>query len=163
MASGGKVEKRKRGNLTVAQKLELIKMLEHGASVKRVCEEYGVKKQTVSDIRKAKSKLTEYALKYSVDGYSSKSGSVAARKHMKTGNQKELDEAVYKWYVQQKACGNKVSSETIRNACEQLSKHLGIECSASDGWLWRFRNRHGLRDTQVRGEAGGADAAGAEV
>ena len=44
-------------------------------------------------------------MKYSVDGYSSKSGSVAARKHMKIGNQKELDEAVYKWYVQQKACG----------------------------------------------------------
>ena len=32
-------------NLTVAQKLELIKMLESGVSVKRVCEEYGVIKQ----------------------------------------------------------------------------------------------------------------------
>ena len=82
---------------------------------------------------------------------------------MKIGNQKELDEAVYKWYVQQKAFGTKVTSETIRNACEQLRKHLGIECSASDGWLWRFRNRHGLRDTQLWGEAGGADTAGAEV
>ena len=65
--------------------------------------------------------------------------------------------------MQQKACDTKVTSETIRNACEQLSKHLGIECSASDGWLWRFRNRHGLCDTQVRGEAGSADTAGAEV
>ena len=47
--------------------------------------------------------------------------------------------------------------------CEQLSKHLGIECNASDGWLWGFHDRHGLRDTQLRGEAGGADTAGAEV
>ena len=31
------------------------------------------------------------------------------------------------------------------------------------GWLWRFRNRHGLRDAQLRSEAGGADIAGAEV
>ena len=51
---------------------------------------------------------------------------------MKSGNQK-LDETVYKWYVQQKTFGTKVTSETIRNVCEQLSKHLGIECSASDG------------------------------
>ena len=35
----------KRVNLTVAQKLELIKSLESGASVKCVYEEYGVKKK----------------------------------------------------------------------------------------------------------------------
>ena len=68
--------------------------------MKQVCEEYGVKKKTVSDICKAKSKLTEYAVMYSVDGYSSKSGSLAVRKHMKIDNQKELNEAMYKWYVQ---------------------------------------------------------------
>ena len=70
---------------------------------------------------------------------------------------------MYKWYVQQKAFGTEVTSEIMRNACEQLSKHLSIKCSASDVWLWRFRNRHGLRDTQLRGEAGGADTASAEV
>ena len=43
MSSGGKVEKGKMVNLTVAQKFELIKMLESGASVNWVCEEYGVK------------------------------------------------------------------------------------------------------------------------
>ena len=37
----------------------------------------------------------------------------------------------------------------------------GIKCSVSDGWLWRFHNRHGLHDTQLRGEAGSADTAGA--
>ena len=69
-------------------------MLESGVSVKRVCEEYGVKKQTLSDIRRQKEKLTQYSLKYSVDGYANKSGSSVLRKHMKVGNQKELDEAV---------------------------------------------------------------------
>ena len=58
-----------------------------------------------------------------------------ARKHMKTGGNQELDEAVFKWYMQQKARGTQVTSESIRNACEQLGKRPGIECSASDGWL----------------------------
>ena len=31
-----------------------------------VCDEYGVKKQTVSDIRRSKNKLTSYAMKFDV-------------------------------------------------------------------------------------------------
>ncbi|KAG0722631.1 Retrovirus-related Pol polyprotein from type-1 retrotransposable element R2 [Chionoecetes opilio] len=58
-------DKRKRVNLSTAEKLELIKKVESG-----VCVEYGVKKQTVSDIRKAKDKLREYAVKFNVDARS---------------------------------------------------------------------------------------------
>ena len=61
-----KSRKAEKVNLTVAQKLELIRKLESVGSVNSVCEEYGIKR-TVSDARKSKSKLTEYALKYSVD------------------------------------------------------------------------------------------------
>lgn len=160
-SSGGKV-KWKRVNLTVTQKLELIRKLENGVSVKHVCEEYGVKKQTVSDIRKAKAKLTEYALKYSVDGCTTKSGAGTPRKHMKVGHQ-DLNEAVYKWYVQQKACGNTVTGNTLRNACQYFSRHLGVHCIASNGWLWRFRNQHGLRDVIVPCEANCAGTASAAL
>ena len=79
-------EKRKRVNLSVVQKLELIKNIENGASVAGVCEQYGIKKQTVSDIRKSKEKLMKYVASYCVDALSSKSGKVKTRKHMKTGN-----------------------------------------------------------------------------
>ena len=65
--------------------------------------------------------------------------------------------------MQQKACDTKVTYESIRNACEQFSKHLGIECSVSNGWLWYFCNQHRLCDIQVRIEAGSVDTADAEV
>ena len=48
---GRRGEKRKCTNLTISAKLELLKKLDSGYSVAKVCEEYGVKKQTVSDIR----------------------------------------------------------------------------------------------------------------
>ncbi|KAG7158270.1 Tigger transposable element-derived protein 7-like 37 [Homarus americanus] len=76
---GSNTLKRKYVTISVNQKLELIRKLEAGASVARVCDEYGVKKQTVSDIRKAKDKLTAFSLKYNVDAIS-KSSSVGARK-----------------------------------------------------------------------------------
>lgn len=62
--------KRKRVSLSVNQKLELIKKLEAGATVAHVCEEYGVKKQTVSDIRKAKDKLTVFSLTFRLNSTS---------------------------------------------------------------------------------------------
>lgn len=75
-------------NLAVAQKFELIKKLESGVLFS------GCKKLTVSDTCKANSKVNQHAVKYSVEGYSSKSGSVVACRHMKICNQ-ELGEAVY--------------------------------------------------------------------
>lgn len=163
MASRESGVKRKRVNLSVAQKLELIKKLESGVSVTRVCDEYGVKKQTVSDIRKSKVKLQEYALKFSIDGSGSKSAGFSARKHMKPAKSQDLDEAVYKWYVQERSVGVKVRAVEIASAATDLAEHLAIpNFKASDGWLWRFRKRHGLTNLKTRGEAGSADAASVE-
>ena len=45
---------RKRVNSSVVKKLELIKDIENGATAKKVCEKYEVKRQMVSDIRKSR-------------------------------------------------------------------------------------------------------------
>ncbi|KAG7160293.1 Tigger transposable element-derived protein 7-like 40, partial [Homarus americanus] len=141
---GSNTPKRKYVTLSVNQKLELIKKLEAGASVARVCDEYGVKKQTVSDIRKAKDKLTAFSLKYTVDA-NSKSSSVGARKHMRVAKDTNLEEAVTKWFMQQRSCGNVIRGVEIQAAAAELASHMDIEnFEASDWWLWRFRNRHGM-------------------
>ncbi|KAG7157478.1 E3 ubiquitin-protein ligase synoviolin-like 1 [Homarus americanus] len=128
----------------LAEKLELIRKLEAGAWVSRVCDEYGVKKQTVSDIRKAKDKLIAFSLKYNVDA-TSKSSSVGARKSMRVAKDTNFEVAVTKWFVQQRSCGNVVRGVEIQAAAVKLASHMGIEnFEASDGWLWRFRNRHGM-------------------
>ncbi|KAG7155601.1 Tigger transposable element-derived protein 7-like 47 [Homarus americanus] len=132
---GSNTPKRKHVTLSVNQKLELIRKLEAGASVARVCDEYGVKKQTVSDIRKAKDKLTAFSLKYTVDA-NSKSSSVGARKRMRVAKDTNLEEAVTKWFMQQRSCGNVVHGVEIQAAAAKLASHMGIEnFEASDGWL----------------------------
>ena len=55
------------------QKLDII---EKGASAARVCEQYGVKMQTVSGVGKSKDKLMKCATSYCVDASTSKSGEV---------------------------------------------------------------------------------------
>ena len=102
----------KRVNLSVVKKLELIQDIEKEAIVKSVCEKYGVKRQTVSNIRKNKKKLEKFTASYCIDAASSKSGKVGNRKHMKTGKE-SLDATVMKWYVQERSNGINVRGTKI--------------------------------------------------
>lgn len=147
--------KRKRVHLTLTQKLQLIRKLETGASVSSVCEEFGVKKQTVSDIRRSKDKLTSFALRFNIDN-SPKSTPVGERKHMRLGRDMNIENAVYKWYTQQRASGVNIRGVDIQSAAVKLAKHMEKKFEASDGWLWRFRNRHGIGNRVIFGEAGSA-------
>ena len=95
--------KRKRVSLSIGEKLELIKTLESGVSVVRVCDEHGLKKQAVSDIRRSNDKLTSYEMKFDVAPSKDRKGAVHKWKHMKVARSKVLEEEVYKWYVQQQS------------------------------------------------------------
>lgn len=58
--------RKKRVDLNIAQKLDVIKKLESDISVDSLSEEYGVAKETVLDIYKAKAKIMDFYHKYSV-------------------------------------------------------------------------------------------------
>ena len=62
---------------------------------------------------------------------------------MKVPKSGVLEEAVYKWYVLQRpVC---VSGLEIAVAANDLARHMDMESfKASDGWLWRFCNHHGI-------------------
>ncbi|XP_070792518.1 zinc finger protein 665-like [Pituophis catenifer annectens] len=160
MASAG-VEKRKRVNLSVKQKLELIEKLESGWSVARVCEEYGVKKQTVSDIRKAKEKLRKFVLMCDVDSTGS-GAEIGARKHMKMSQEASLEEAVLRWYVEQRSGGTKVRRVDLKAAANAIAADMKLNFKASDGWIWRFYKRHGIDHKRACSGEAAATAAAAE-
>ena len=71
----------------------------------------------------------------------------------------QLDAAVLKWFLQQRANGVNASGVEIMTTAVKLAQELGIvNFKGSDGWLWRFRNRHGLFDVNTHGESGSADS-----
>jgi hypothetical protein len=45
----------------------MIEKLEKGVSVSSICAEYGIAKQSVSDIKKAKSDIRNFVLKFNVE------------------------------------------------------------------------------------------------
>ena len=110
--------KRKRVKLSIGEKQELTKKVELEVSVARVCDECGVRKQTVSDIRRSKDNLTSYVMKFDVAPSKERKGAVHKRKHMKAPKSRELEEAVYKWYVQQRSVSVNVRGIEIADAAK---------------------------------------------
>ena len=131
-----KKTKSQRVRLTIPQKVVLLNKLEAGASVTSLMNEFGVGRSTVSEIKHAKDKIRKFAAEIE-----SSSGPLQ-RKSMRSSKYRELDEAVYKWYVQQRGVNVNVRGVEIMAAAESLAQAMGLECKASAGWLWRFRWPH---------------------
>ena len=150
--------KRKHLQLSIKQKLEITEKLEKGVKPAVISAEYGIAKQTISDIKRAKDKL----LKYAVESESEKETTVYKkagldRTRVQYGRQEKLEEAIMKWHRQQVGVGVAVRGVDIKNAALRLSSQMGVpNFAASDGWLYRFRSRYGLKDTHLCGEAASA-------
>ena len=97
-------------------------------------------------------------MKFDVDSNKDRKGVVHSLKTMRVAKSRELEDAVYKWYVQERSVGVNVRGVDILDAAVKLAAHMGISFSGSVGWLWRFRNRHGIRNKVVHCEAGSGDS-----
>ena len=74
---------------------------------------------------------------------------------MKVPKSRELEAAVYKWYVQQRSVN--VRGLEIADATINFARHMGIESfKTGDIWLWRFRNHHGIGKKVECGESSSA-------
>ena len=82
--------KKKREHMTVSvqQKVDLLRKLDKGVSVRTLCQQYNIGSSTVYDIKKQKNQL----LKFSSESDSKKSMEV--RKTLREGKSSDLDSAL---------------------------------------------------------------------
>ncbi|XP_069168380.1 tigger transposable element-derived protein 7-like [Procambarus clarkii] len=143
--------KRKRKYLSIDQKIDLIEKAERGYSVTRLAQEFNIGKATVCDIKKQKDNIRKFVAQ-------SQTHAIGNRKTLKPAKYTDLDSAVFKWFTQHRAKGIAVSVDSIRNAAERLAEKLNIDnFKASTGWVCRFKERHGIINKKICGEALSAD------
>ena len=144
-------------NLSVPEKIAVIEDHEKGMTRAQLMDKYGLKKTTVHDILKAREKTR--GIMRTIESTKDKNKIFRKRKLDK----ENLDDAVFKWYTQERAEGVPVRGVDIQHAAERLAGHLGHkDFKCSDGWLWRFRRRHGIVNRAVTGEVLSADVASVE-
>ncbi|XP_011863654.1 PREDICTED: tigger transposable element-derived protein 2-like [Vollenhovia emeryi] len=147
MAPNNMKVKRKYVELSVAQKLQLIEKLEQGTSVTDVCNMYGIHPNTVSKIRKSKSKLQNFFLTHNSDSSKLHASTVGNKRRMNFGPYKNLDTALYKWYSQQTSSGINVQQHQLTSGFSALVTHMRLSIKRPAGWLYRFKKRHGIMDS----------------
>jgi hypothetical protein len=89
--------KRKPKYLSIEQKVDLLRKLDNGASVKRLCEEYSIGSSTVYDLKKQKSEL----LKFYADSDTPKA--TRSRKTVHTSRVNDVDRVFFEWFRQRRS------------------------------------------------------------
>jgi len=153
--SGGK--KRKHVTLTLKDKGEILSKIDSGAKVNQLMEEYGIGRSTIYDITKNRQKIEDF-LKTALTG-------PGKRQTLREGENVEVEEAVYTWFLQERNRRNAPLSAAIlqEKARYFYQKITGkSDFRASEGWFCRFKERHGIRLKKISGEKISADEAAIE-
>lgn len=66
---------------------------------------------------------------------------------------------MYCWFLQKRSTGQPISGPLLCEKALQVNKKIGGDESfvASNGWLYRFKSRHGIRELEIQGEKMPAD------
>lgn len=144
----GMNQKRKRNVLTIEHKIEIVDKFEKNVPVAMLSKMYNIGKQTVRDIVKKKDDLQRFVAS------SDSTRAISERRTLKKPTFQEIDDAMTKWFLEKRTQGVPVSGPMCVRQAENFHKQLKIEgnFSASSGWLYRFKKRHGIRELSIQGE-----------
>lgn len=139
-----------RNDLTLEQKINLIKENERGSSYRELKEKFQVSLGSISNILKRK---YEY-----INDYECNHNKKLKRK-MKNDINQTINDNVYEWFVMQRSkripISGPVLQEYARNVAAELGDTSGFK--ASNGWLDRFRTRYNIQFRVISGEAAAVD------
>ena len=147
-------------SISIKDKLDILNALEKGTKVREIVSKYKIGSSTVYDKKKAKNELRNFQSQQNI---AAGAENLAKRKRLVTGRIKTIDESVYEWYKQQRSVGVPIRGTDLQDAADRFAKHLNIQnFTASNGWLFRFRSRHGISNRKICGESMSADESSVE-
>ncbi|KAI6651286.1 Tigger transposable element-derived protein 6 [Oopsacas minuta] len=129
-------------------KAVLDKLEQPGSSLRKVAEHFGVGKSSIERIKKNKNEVWQAAVKLG-----------SKRKRMKVeAKYKEIEEVVLEFLRLAREQGEAVTGPMLDQLVEEEARELGLEdFKASEGWLSRLKDRHGISAKAVSGEAKGVN------
>lgn len=140
------MEKKGRVSISLKTKLLILNELQDGKTPTEICRSYNIHKSTLTRIKNNKENFEEFASKTYVNQ--------KKIKRMKPLKNPDLDDKLYAWFLLRREANELVSNEMLKVKALDLKRSLNVheEFSASDGWLDKFKKRHGIRILTVSGE-----------
>ena len=152
--TGGKGLKRKKESKSIEEKYAAIIECEKGTRSKtEIARQFNVPASKLSTWIKNKETIK--------DGYQ-KFG--PKRKSMKVGAHDELEEVLITWFEATRSNNIPVLGPLLQAKAEELSQKMNIHgFHASNGWLDRFKERHGVSFKKVCGESNSVNTASEDM
>ena len=143
--------KRKRVDLDLSSKMDIIKLIDAKSKRKDIADKYGIDISTISKLYKKREKITK-------DFHSSLLA--ADCKRMRTSVYTDVEEALLKWFKQTRAAQLPISGPMLAEIAESLAKEMGLlDWKCSNGFLERFKKRHNIAFKVAAGEAASVEQA----
>lgn len=148
--STGKTDKkRKREVMTIERNIENIREIQKGVSVSILAKQFDVPRSTIYDLKNDADKIIEWSTRMeSIDAQPNK------RKTMKMAKNSSIDDALYLWFTQKRSQGVPLSGPLLAEKAMFFSQKMDENSTfkASQGWLEKFKHRHGIRELNIQGE-----------
>ena len=133
----------KHKHLSFETKIKAIEAVEQGRPKKIVAFDFSIPPSTLSTWLKNREQIQE--------GYDKQN---PARKRQRTGQYKDVDEALIKWIEAARADSIPLSGPMLMSKACDFAEKLGIHgFKTSNGWFDRFKRRHNLSFHTVCGES----------
>ncbi|XP_064461904.1 tigger transposable element-derived protein 4-like [Ornithodoros turicata] len=138
--------------LSLTKKVAILQEVEDAMLLKtEIAKKFGIAKSTVCGMVKNRQKI--------MDAFSG-SEFAPKRKRMQTAAHKDLEDVLLAWIRQARSSNLPPSVVVLRAKAEEIALRLHVEgFSCSDGWLDRFRKRHGLVYRSIVGVSADVDDA----
>ena len=134
MSSSGK---RKREILSIAEKLTILKKFDEKCSTHTLCSfarSVGLLESSLRKILRDREKV-----------YTAATDGGSKRKKLKTGKYQELEEILTQWMSECRAKCIPLSGSILKTKALEIAEKLKVSnFCASNGWLERFKQRHGM-------------------
>lgn len=139
------VKKRPHQAISLATKMKILQELDRGdLSKTEIARKFDIPKSTLSRISKDKEKIQDAV----------KRGSFATdRRRMRKTPFEEIENVLFLWFKRARSANFPISGPILEEKAGEIASQLGIDnFKMSDGWLSRFKKRHGLVFKTISGE-----------
>ncbi|XP_064467178.1 tigger transposable element-derived protein 6-like [Ornithodoros turicata] len=145
---------RKRKAISLEAKLAIIDDHRQGTKVTFLAQKHRLSQSTISTILKNEEKLRKEA---------AGSGASAKRKRIQDRAYEDIEEAVYKWFLDARSRKIPISGPVLAAKAKHFAYLLDEDLKPCGGWLQRFKDRYGITYRRIVGESASMDRAGREA
>lgn len=146
--------KPKQVRLSLQQKVTVLNKLDQGVRANRLAKDFCVSESAISQIKSKRSEILAAV---------SNTCQEVKKKTLHKEEYPQLEEKLYEWFQKQRDRNCPINGPLLKAKAKDIFKTLFPEkdekaFEASEGWLWKFKRRRGIRFLKVCGEILSSDS-----